>query len=80
VLSTKMYVNNGVSKFEAIFECEFKEHKSPMEASYHLESDTSDLGGPREASIYRGLIGSANWMITLGQFDNFLCNRSSRTF
>jgi hypothetical protein len=68
-ISAKMYVTNVVSKSEAIFECGFKEHKLPMEASYHLESDSSDLCGPREASIYRGLIGSANWMITLGRFD-----------
>jgi hypothetical protein len=40
-----------------------------MEQSYHPESDTTDLCTPREASIYRGLIGSANWMITLGRFD-----------
>jgi hypothetical protein len=24
---------------------------------------------PGEISVYRGLIGSANWMITLGRFD-----------
>jgi len=24
---------------------------------------------PKEASLYRGLIGSANWMITQGRFD-----------
>jgi hypothetical protein len=68
-LSAKTYVKNVVSKFEKIFECEFKEAKSPMEASYHPESDATDLCGPKDASLYRGLIGSANWMITLGRFD-----------
>jgi hypothetical protein len=68
-LSAQTYVKNVVTKFEGIFGGEFKEHKSPMEQSYHPESDTTDLCTPQEASIYRGLIGSANWMITLGRFD-----------
>ena len=68
-LSAKTYIKNVVSKFEQVFECEFKEAKSPMESSYHPESDDSEFLGPKEASLYRGLIGSANWMITLGRFD-----------
>jgi hypothetical protein len=78
--SAKTYVKNVVSKFASIFECEFKEHKSPMETSYHPESDTSELCGPREASIYRGLIESANWMITLGRFDIHYATRALTRF
>jgi hypothetical protein len=68
-LSPQTYLKNVVSKFEGIFECEFKEHRSTMEQSYHPESDAMDLCTPWEASIYRGFIGPANWMITLGRFD-----------
>jgi hypothetical protein len=28
-----------------------------------------DLLNARQASVYRGLIGSANWIVTLGRFD-----------
>ncbi len=40
-----------------------------MDASYHPESDETTFLEPRQASLYRGLIGSANWVITLGRFD-----------
>jgi hypothetical protein len=40
-----------------------------MDKDYHPKSDESDFLGEKEASLYQGLIGSANWMFTLGHFD-----------
>jgi hypothetical protein len=40
-----------------------------MDKEYHPEADETDFLGEKDASLYRGLIGSANWMITLGRFD-----------
>ena len=40
-----------------------------MHPDYHPEVDESAFLSGRDASLYRGLIGSANWMITLGRFD-----------
>ena len=68
-LSARTYVKNVVEKFEKVFNADLREFKSPMEASYHPECDDSPFCDSRSASIYRGLIGSANWMITLGRFD-----------
>jgi hypothetical protein len=68
-LSAKTYATNIVEKYEALFNMEFRKYNSPMDKDYHPEADKSDLLDGTESSQYRGLIGSANWMITLGQFD-----------
>ena len=47
----------------------FPKKKVPMSADYHPELDDSPLCSPREMSLYRTFIGSANWVITLGRFD-----------
>jgi hypothetical protein len=40
-----------------------------MSDQYHPETDDTPLLDDRGAAIYRGLIGSANWAVTLGRFD-----------
>ncbi len=40
-----------------------------MSDLYHPELDKSPLLDDMHASKYRALIGSANWVITLGRFD-----------
>jgi hypothetical protein len=52
-----------------LFTQEFRAFKSPMDNDYHPETDDSPLLSAKEASVFRGLIGSANWIITLGRFD-----------
>jgi hypothetical protein len=50
-----------------------------MEQTYHPELDESSLLSAKDASVFRGMIGSANWMITLGRFDiNYAVNTMSR--
>ena len=43
--------------------------KTPMFEEYHAELDETEICTPMEASRYRCLIGSANWIIALGRFD-----------
>jgi hypothetical protein len=40
-----------------------------MDQAYHPEEDQSAILKPRQSSVYRGLIGSSNWIVTLGRFD-----------
>jgi hypothetical protein len=68
-LSAKTYAKNVVEKYEKLLETTFRVYNSPMDEKYHPEADESELLGERDASIYRGFVGSANWMITLGRFD-----------
>jgi hypothetical protein len=79
-LTAKTYILRAVEKFEKIFEQEaFRTYQTPMEEQYHPKLDESEFLTPAECSLYRGLIGSANWMITLGRFDiHYAVNTLSR--
>ena len=59
-LSAKTYVKNVVQKYEKLFDTTLREYKTPMEANYHPELDESPFLSNKQASIFRGLIGSAN--------------------
>ena len=68
-LSAWTYVKNVVERFERferIFGAKLQLQKTLMSNEYHLETDDTPLLDARGASIYRGLIGSTNWAITLG--------------
>jgi hypothetical protein len=68
-LSAETYIQNVVEKYEQTFGFPLKTYHAPMDHLYHSEEDTTDLLDPKQSSIYRGLIGSANWVVTLGRFD-----------
>jgi hypothetical protein len=68
-LSAETYITNAVEKYEQKFGCPITPYHSPMEHSYHSEEDNTNLLNPKQASLFRGLIGSANWVVTLGRFD-----------
>ena len=48
---------------------QFPKASTPMAELCHPESDDSPLLSSDQATKYRGLLGSANWIITLGRFD-----------
>ena len=83
-LSAHTYIDRVMEKFEQVFSTPeqtfaFRKYDVPMEPTYHPESDDSEFLEPRMASIYRGLIGSANWMVTLGRYDiNYAVNTMAR--
>jgi hypothetical protein len=68
-LSAQTYVKNIVEKYETLMGINLRKYNAPMDKEYHPEADETDYLGDKDASLYRGLIGSANWMITLGRFD-----------
>ena len=47
----------------------FTKKKTPFDDKYHPELDESQLCTPDKISQYRSMIGSANWILTLGCFD-----------
>ena len=69
MLSAHTYITRIVEKFEKLLGCCFKTRQTPMDALYHPELEATPLLSPDMHTKYRGLIGSANWMITLGRFD-----------
>ena len=58
-----------IPKFEELFQGEIKKYKTTMEDKYHPGLDDSPLCDPELASKFRSVIGSLNWIITLGRFD-----------
>ena len=68
-LSAETYIKNAIEKYEQKFGFELKMYNAPMDHLYHSEEDTTVILDPKQASLYRGLIGSANWVVTLGRFD-----------
>ena len=79
-LSAEIYVQNVVEKYENLLNRDFHTRYSiPFGPDYHPKLDTTPLLSLHEASIYWGLIGSANWLITLGRFDiHYATNTLSR--
>ena len=71
-LSAETYIENIVQKLAAMVGVEEfpkSRYKTPMSEDYYPELDESDLCFPLDASKYRSLIGSANWIVVLGRFD-----------
>jgi hypothetical protein len=78
-LSARTYIENVIEKMELLFEKELRTYKTPMEESYHPEMDDTPLVSSRDSSKYRGMVGSCNWLITLGRFDiNYATQALSR--
>jgi Reverse transcriptase (RNA-dependent DNA polymerase) len=68
-MSARTYIANSIEKFERMFGGPLRESKFPMIEGLHPESDTSQVLSSEMASQYRAIIGSLNWVVTLGRFD-----------
>ena len=62
-------MKNVVEHFKATSGTELKLQKTLMSDQYHPETDEVSLLDNRGATLYHGLIGSANWAVILGRFD-----------
>ena len=69
-LSAQTYIQNCIPKLAKMIGIEqFAKKKTPFDDKYHPELDESPLCSPERISKYRSMIGSANWILTLGRFD-----------
>jgi hypothetical protein len=67
-LGARTYISNIIEKFERMFDGDIRQAHYPMQ-DLHPETDDSPLLSDDMASKYRGIIGSLNWIVTLGRFD-----------
>ena len=68
--SAETYIRNCLPKLASMCGIEqFAKSKVPFDPNYHAELDDSPLCDSDTISKYRSLIGSANWVVTLGRFD-----------
>ena len=78
--SAETYISNALPKLSKLCDLQdFKKANTPFSEEYHPELDESPLVPPEKISLYQSLLGSANWIITLGRFDiSFAINTLSR--
>ena len=67
-LSAKIYLQNLIAKLEREIGV-LRSYTMPIDPEYRPELDESPLVSDTDASIYRMLIGSAQWAVTLGRVD-----------
>eukprot|EP00957_Ditylum_brightwellii_P149861 11413369-Ditylum_brightwellii.AAC.1 len=46
-----------------------KGYMNPMDPNFHAETDDSDFLTGDDISKYRMMVGSLNWLVTLGRYD-----------
>jgi len=68
-LSARTYITQVCDRIEKMFEKELRHYGSPLDPAYHPEVDQSVLLPPLMITKYQMLVGSANWVVTLGRFD-----------
>ena len=69
-ISARTYVANSLDRLgKMLGQRPFQKASTPMVESYHPELEESPLLSSEDATKFRGLMGSANWIITLGRFD-----------
>ena len=68
--SAETYIRNALPRLAKACKVEqFSKAKVPISDSYHPELDESPLLDAENITLYKSLIGSANWIVTLGRFD-----------
>ena len=67
--SAEKYLTVLLKRLEENLGIRLKNYSSLMEAEYHPELEASPVLGEHDHSIYRMLVGSAQWAVTLGRAD-----------
>ena len=71
ILASKTYTTNMIKKFERLMadrrtQYHFSEYKTPMNKEYHPDLDETPLLDAEFQTRYRSMIGSLNWLMSLG--------------
>ena len=67
--SPTKYIVRMIDNYVRLFGTQPKEYTSPLERGDHPELDTSDELDPEGIAIYQSLIGSVQWVVSLGRMD-----------
>lgn len=74
--SAKTYIKRVCEKIERLLDWKLRNYGSPMEADYHPELDEGSILNQDLHAKYRMMIGSLNWMVTLGRFDIYYATQT----
>ena len=68
--SAKTYIKNVIPKLAALVgKTQFHKYQTPFDSQYYAELDETPLLDAKGMAKYRSIIGSLNWVLTLGRFD-----------
>ena len=65
----RKYIDRMNEMYERLFKTKPKPHSSPLEKGDHPEIDESELLNREGITQYQSIIGSLQWLVTLGRFD-----------
>ena len=68
-LSSKTYIMRICEKIETLMKWNLKIFMNPMNSKFYTETDVSDFIIGEDTSKYIMLVGSLNWLATLGRHD-----------
>jgi hypothetical protein len=74
------YIARLVAMYERIFGHPPKHYYSPLEKGDHPELDTSEFLDEEKTRIYQSLIGSLQWIVTIGKFDIYTAVMTMSSF
>jgi hypothetical protein len=73
-ISPMKYMEKLIKNYEKSFGIKPKELASPLEKGDHPELDTSELCTTEQVAQYQSMIGSLQWIFTIGRFDTYSSN------
>ena len=65
----RRYIEKMIKSYESLFGEKPREWSSPLESNDHPELDESEYLDATEANKFQSLVGSMQWVISLGRFD-----------
>ena len=68
-LSSHSYIKRINDKISQLMGWHLKGYNNPMDPNYHPEIDDSNFLVGEDVSKYRMMVGSLNWLVTLGRYD-----------
>ena len=67
--NAKTYVTQITKKIEDLMETSLRHYTHPLDPKYHPELDEGPFLVGDNISKYRTMVGSLNWLVTLGRHD-----------
>ena len=69
-MSAETYIKNALERLQRLLGTgDFRKVSSPMDTAYHPELEVTSILPDQNASHFRAIIGSLNWIVTLGRMD-----------
>jgi Reverse transcriptase (RNA-dependent DNA polymerase) len=68
-ISPTKYIEKLIKNYEKSFGIKPKQFASPLEKGDHPELDTTELCTAEQVAQYQSMIGSLQWIVTIGRFD-----------